>query len=88
MNQAALAHQAFPGHQRERSEGASPVRGGHLRVDRHHQEGAQLDASLYTGLQVLSVSVFGKTQLRCALQSDESRTDRLDDANQLILFNI
>ena len=30
----------------------------------------QLDASLYTCLQILSVSVFEKTQLSCALQAD------------------
>ena len=46
-----------------------------------------LDASLYTCLQILSVSVFEKTQISCALQPDESRTDSLDSANQLILFD-
>ena len=48
----------------------------------------QLDASLYTCLQILSVSVFEKTQLSCALQPDESRIESPDAANQLILFNI
>ena len=47
----------------------------------------QLDASLYTCLQILSVSVFEKTQLSCALQPDMPRTDLLDAANQLLLFN-
>ena len=47
----------------------------------------QLDASLYTCLQILSVSVFEKTQLSCALQPDEPRTEPPADANQLILFN-
>ena len=47
----------------------------------------QLDASLYTCLQILSVSVFEKTQLSCALQTDESQIDHLDFANQLNLFN-
>ena len=47
----------------------------------------QLDASLYTCLQILSVSVFEKTQLSCALQPDESQTKPLTDANKLILFN-
>ena len=47
-----------------------------------------LDASLYTCLQILSVSVFEKTQLSCALQLDESQVETTDDANQLILFNI
>ena len=47
----------------------------------------QLDASLYTCLQILSVSIFEKTQLSCALQPDESQTKPLTDANQLLLFN-
>ena len=47
----------------------------------------QLDASLYTCLQILSVSVFEKTQLSCALQADDSQISPTDDANQLMLFN-
>jgi IS4 transposase len=47
----------------------------------------QLDASLYTCLQILSVSVFEKTQLSCALQPDDPRTETAAHANQLILFN-
>ena len=47
----------------------------------------QLDASLYTCLQILSVSVFEKTQLSCALQADLSLSDLPDTANQLNLFN-
>ena len=47
----------------------------------------QLDASLYTCLQILSVSVFEKTQLSCALQADLSQSDLSDVANQLNLFN-
>jgi Domain of unknown function (DUF4372)/Transposase DDE domain len=47
----------------------------------------QLDASLYTCLQILSISVFEKTQLSCALQTDASRTDLLVSPNQLILFD-
>ncbi|MBN9404704.1 MAG: IS4 family transposase [Burkholderiales bacterium] len=47
----------------------------------------QLGASLYTCLQILSVSVFEKTELSCALQLDEPRTEPPVDDNQLILFN-
>ena len=47
----------------------------------------QLDASLYTCLQILSVSVFEKTEVSCALQPDKSRTELPANANQLILFN-
>ena len=47
----------------------------------------QLDASLYTCLQILSVSVFEKTEVSCALQPDASQIDLLDAANQLNLFD-
>ena len=48
----------------------------------------QLDASLYTCLQILSVSVFEKTEVSCALQPDASRFESPDPANQLSLFKI
>jgi len=48
----------------------------------------QLNASLYTLLQILSVSVFEKSQLLCALQPDEQHTETSSDANQLNLFGI
>ena len=47
----------------------------------------QLDASLYTLLQILSVSVFEKTQISCALQPEADATDTPSIANQLNLFN-
>jgi hypothetical protein len=48
----------------------------------------KLPASLYTLLQILSVSVFEKTQLQSALWAD--RDDEIDPSNakQLILFDI
>jgi hypothetical protein len=46
----------------------------------------QLDASLYTCLQILSVSVFEKTQLSCALQADVAEINMPNAANQLNLF--
>jgi len=46
-----------------------------------------LDASLYTCLQILSVSVFEKTQLLSALQTGDSQNEPAIEANQLILFN-
>ncbi|QHE84682.1 IS4 family transposase [Hydrogenophaga sp. BPS33] len=47
----------------------------------------QLDVSLYTCLQILSVSVFEKTEISCALQADASQTDMPDAVNQLNLFD-
>ena len=46
-----------------------------------------LNASLYTCLQILSVSIFEKTELSCALQPDRSQREVADPANQLILFD-
>jgi len=46
-----------------------------------------LDASLYTCLQILSVSIFEKTEVSCALQADRAQSEPLDHANQLILFD-
>lgn len=46
----------------------------------------QLDASLYTLLQILSVSVFEKTHISCALQPDTTRTIAPLPNNQMILF--
>ncbi|SCC94508.1 transposase [Thiomonas sp. X19] len=47
----------------------------------------QLNASLYTCLQILSVLIFEKTEVSCALQPDGPRTELPPDPNQLILFN-
>ena len=46
----------------------------------------QIDASLYTLLQILSVSVFEKTELSSAFQGDVLTIDLLNSANQLNLF--
>ena len=48
----------------------------------------QLDASLYTLLQILSVSVFEKTELACAFRLDSQVPEMPLDANQLALFDI
>ena len=45
-----------------------------------------LDASLYTLLQILSVSVFEKTEISCALQPDANISKISPSANQLNLF--
>ena len=46
----------------------------------------QLNSSLYTCLQILSVSVFVKILISCALQTDDYKTQPPSDDNQLILF--
>jgi len=47
-----------------------------------------LNASLYTLLQILSVSVFEKTLISCALQPDTTRSIMPLSDNQLNLFEI
>jgi len=47
----------------------------------------QIDASLYTLLRILSVSVFEKNQLLQALQGAAYIPEQCGTANQLNLFN-
>jgi len=47
----------------------------------------QLESSLYTCLQILSVSVFEKTEISWALQPDRSQREVGIASNQLILFD-
>ena len=45
-----------------------------------------LDASLYTLLQILSLTLFEKMPILQALSQDQPRTETVDDTNQLTLF--
>ena len=47
----------------------------------------RLEASLYTVRQILSVSVFEKTPILCALQPDATRTIAPSNDNQMMLFD-
>ena len=47
----------------------------------------QIEASMYTCLQILSVCAFEKTELSCAFPGGESTSDFAGDAKQLILFD-
>jgi Domain of unknown function (DUF4372)/Transposase DDE domain len=47
-----------------------------------------LAASLYQALQILSVTLFEKTPILCALQAPEADADFAENVNQLILFDI
>ena len=47
----------------------------------------QIPSSLYTLLQILSVSVFEKTQISCAFQPDTYLSEMPLDDNQLNLFD-
>ena len=47
----------------------------------------RLDASLYQVLQILSLTLFEKTPILCALQGIDEDTNLAENANQLILFD-
>ena len=47
----------------------------------------QLNVPLYTMLQILSVSIFEKTLISCALQPDTTETIATPPCNQMILFD-
>ena len=47
-----------------------------------------LVASLYQTLQILSVTLFEKTPILCALQAPDADAEFADNVNQLILFDI
>jgi hypothetical protein len=47
-----------------------------------------LEASLYQTLQILSVTLFEKTPILCALQALEAGADFAENVNQLILFDL
>ncbi len=47
-----------------------------------------LAASLYQTLQILSVTLFEKTPILCALQAPDADTEFTENVNQLILFDI
>jgi transposase len=47
-----------------------------------------LTASLYQTLQILSVTLFEKTPILCALQAPDAGAEFTENVNQLILFDI
>ena len=51
------------------------------------RERLELDASLYQLLQILSVSLFEKTLISCALQASDEDANFANNVNQLILFD-
>jgi hypothetical protein len=52
------------------------------------KEDLKLDASLYTCLQILSASIFEKTENSCSLQRYLHKNNSSDFSNQLNLFDI
>ena len=87
VDQAASSDQAVLRHVGERGEDADLDCRLGLRPRRHRQEGLDLDASLYTLLQILSVTLFEKMPIHQALAGDENRCNASQITNQLNLFD-
>jgi hypothetical protein len=68
-------------------EGADLDRDLGLRAGRDLKEAAGAQADLYTLLQILSVHIFDRTELRQALSGSGRTSGELPIANQLQLFN-
>ena len=86
VDQAAPAHQAVPGQQRERGEDAGLVRRGHLRAHRHRQEGASTRClALHMSTDSVGVGLREKPMFHAPCETDASQNDLLDP-NQLNLF--
>jgi hypothetical protein len=88
MDQAAPAHQTLSGYQENavRSKVWCAI-ATYVLIAIVKNE-LKLDASPYTCLQILSVSIFEKTELLCAIQPSLHRTDQPYFGNQLNLFDI
>ncbi len=79
---------ALSGHQRERGEDANLCAIATYLLIALVKQALYLDVSLYTCLQILSVSVFERTQLSCPLQSDRTQPELLSIANHLNLVEV
>jgi len=86
MDQTAPSHQEVSGQQGEHGQDSNLVRAiyTYMLITLIKKE-FQLNASLYTLLQILSVSVFEKTEALQALQIDSNPIDNADNGNQLNL---
>ncbi len=65
----------------------SCLRAPELNSFRPEAERLELDASFYQILQILSLTLFEKTPILCALQAIDADANFTENVNQLILFN-
>ena len=87
VDQAASSDQAVLRHVGERGEDADLDCRLGLRPRRHRQEAPRPGRSLYTLLQILSVTLFEKMPIHQALAGDENRCNASQITNQLNLFD-
>ena len=87
MDQAAPAHQGFFRHLGKCRQNPNLDPDRRLRARRHHQKALDVPASLYTILQILSMTLFEKTPLDQLLDDIPAKTLDSDISNQINLFN-
>src|SRR5574341_1211116 len=85
MDQAAPADQGFLWHHGERSEDSDMDRHLYIRAVAIVKKRLKLDRSLYSILQILSVSLFEKTPILQVLSATDHEIETPDDDKQLIL---
>lgn len=82
-----LRNKKFLWRQRKCCGDANMDRGVCLCNGRHRPQAVGLEASLYQILQILSLTLFEKTPILCALQAIDPDANFAENVNQLILFN-
>ena len=87
MDQAASAHKTFLRNVRECGQGTDLDRGEHHVLVAIIKKRLNLDASLYTLLQILSLTLFEKMPLQQAFPADGPGSSATQDDNQLNLFD-
>lgn len=85
MDQTTPANQIIRRQQRERRKDANLDRHMRLRFDCHHQKRLQIEASLHSMLQVLSLTLFETTPIIDLLQAIEPEPDEAENL-QMSLF--
>ena len=87
MDKTASSYQAILRHLRERSKNTDM--GCHLciRTGRHREKRLKIEASLYTILQILSLTLFEKILLDQLLKNMELQMNSSENDNQLNLFS-
>jgi hypothetical protein len=85
VDQAALAHQGLLRNKRKRRQ--DPDLDRHLGLPAIVKKKLELPGSLYTLLQVLSVTLFEKMPISQALQQKNYTNQLTPDSNQLNLFD-
>ena len=86
MDQAASANQGVLWDQRQRRQDSDLDRRLGLCAGAIIRKRLGLEMSLYQILQIFSITLLEKMPISCVLEAFDSRSELLDNSNQLILF--